>query len=693
MRDQGTLKTLLPATLSVAWFAFIAVSLYDFRSAGALAWLRTGLPYFGAVLAHVPRNIAALPEALLLLFSGWGVGDLLCSRLRLEFRSVASRLASALCVGLICWTFAVMLAGATQHLGGRALPAILALGAAFSAVRLFGMRRGWRALRVPETPHDRWSWFVAIAALALLVAALYFALLGALQPEIEFDAKVFHLAMAKRYVEHGGFYNVGAAEGLPSLDFPQYQEYLYTAGYGLFGMIGAKMLSWSMLLIAAIAIVGFAAEFFGSTLVGLFAALLFAATPIVSWSATTANTDLAQVPFFLLALYGVLRWRERSVQPAWLLFAGLLCGYAIGIKPFALASCLVLGIVIAVAAVRLRTLKPLAYFAAGAVATALPSLVRTGMLTGDPLFPLAAGLLHSPLWSPKLDALIHSAYTLYGASRSWYAFPLLPWLLTMRADQYRDVVGPVYLFALPFIGIYTFRKDAHPLFRLLGVLLLGWCLLWFMATAVVGFAIEVRYAEMLLPLLALAIAYVALSPRVSTVFGVYAQRLFTALLLAMTLLNQQPFVEFQRNALLPYVMGAVRYQWDYLYGCEPRSNVQLRYAPMLAWMNAHLNAHRDRVYTDTGDYLLNLYSDVELVAGDSQWNRDVNAWTLESPNAYELLRERHIDYVLVGEGKAHQLAAAPLFGHLQAVANGPSIDPAETEVLYRVTAPKRRRGT
>lgn len=639
---------------------------------------------------------------MVFLFSGIGIGSLLCDALRLEFRTMGLRLVSALGFGLISWTFTVMLIGSAQLLSKPLLLVILVIGAIYSALRLYEWRADWRAKLA--APFNQRPSVLGILLLVLLILILYLALLSALQPEIAFDAKVFHLAAAKRYVEHGGFYNLGVAEGLPSLDFPQYQEYIYTACYQLFGMAGAKMISWSMLLVTVVAIIGLGTEFFGSTLVGIFAAVLFAGTPIVSWSAGTANTDLGQVPFFLLSLYGILRWKNGTERPSWVLFSGIFSGFALGIKPFAFLSCAVLAGVIGAVFLRSRPWSPSArrdlpakvaltfcYFGVGVLIGVAPSLMRTGLLTGDPIFPIAAGFFHTALWSPEVEKLARLAYTTYGANTSWSAFPIFPWLLTVRVEQYRDVIGPLYLFALPFVLLQAFRKDVLPIFRVFLAILASWSILWFMSGA-----IEARYAETLFPLLTIMVAFVALAPQGRAFLGIHLQRLLTLLLIVIAAFNVQPLVGFQRGAMLPYVMGVIPYQWSYLYGCEAEDDVQLKYAPMLAWMNVHLDPKRDRVYAVTGDVGYNLYSNIELFDARFAWQQALATWSLESPNAYSRLRALGIDYVLVNAGEEHLLRTAPLGMDLIEIGRTPSPDPGEIDVLYRLGDPasgvSKRRG-
>jgi 4-amino-4-deoxy-L-arabinose transferase-like glycosyltransferase len=674
---------------AVLWLVAIGIGVFDFKNAEARAAVQAVLPYLEDVFTHVPRNIVAFPQALLLLFSGFGAGDLICSAFRLTFRSREARLAAALSFGLMCWTFAVMIVGTVQHLSSPVLGSLLAIGLVFSVVRLYTTRPAWLTPSAVTTP-ARWSRILTIAILAILAGTMYFALLGTLQPEVEFDARLYHLAAAKHYAEHGGLYNMAISEGQPYFGFPQYQEFLYTAAYQLFGMYGAKAMSWAGLLVAVIAIVGFGVEFFGSALIGLLGALLFASTPIVTWSATTANTDLAQVPFFVLALYGVLRWKEDVSSRKWLLFAGLLCGFAFGIKSFSLLSFVVLGGFVAAIALQdvlvsgksrpatMAALAALAAFAAGAFVTALPSFIRSALVTGDPIFPVGATLLHSPLWSAKADLVQGASFQAYGANTSWVVLPLLPWVFTMHVEQYRDVIGPLFLFALPFVVIYAFRKDAHPLIRPFVAFLGLWSVLW-----VASGAVEARYALPLFPMFTLMAAYLALAPG-APLLGAAVQKLFLALLIVVTIFNAQPLLPLQRSALLPYAMGLVGYQWDYIYGCLVEDSVQLQYVPMVAWMNAHLDPKKDRVYTKTIDDQFNLYSDIELYEANDPVQQVLNTWTLESPGAYDRLKSLGINYVLIDGTEESKVKASPIFARLKEVGSSGSPNGVSTDILYRL---------
>jgi hypothetical protein len=579
------------------------------------------------------------------------------------------------------WTLAILIAGSLGVLTVGVLGSLLVAGSVYTIVR--GVRRH-SSLRIGKLDAwpSAWKAAVPIATCALLLGTLYFSLLGALLPEVQFDARIYHLSEAKRYAQHERIYNLAVAEGRPEAAFQQNQELLYAGAYRLYGMHAAKAMSWMMLLLAVVAIVGVGIEFFGSVSAGLLAALLFAATPIVAWSGSTAQNDLALAPFTLLAVYGFWRWTQTR-RWGWIAMAGLTTGYAFEIKGFAGATGVTLAIFILAFARRdaRAAVRALGVLVAGIVAGALPGAIRAAHDTGDPLFPIGASAMHSALWSPQMDVIVRSAYTIFGATTSWTAFPWMPWLLTMRPDEYRNLIGPFFLFALPVLIGYAVWRGANPLVRQLLAFSALWAILWFASGAV-----EARYAMAIFPLYALAAAYLALSTEPRPLAR-WAQRTFALLLLCTALLDAQPVVAFERGADLGYVMGRIPYAWSYLYGTQPESDVQLVYVPMLEWTNAHLDPSRDRIYAANDVMLFNVYSDVELYDGATPWA--LHRWTLASPDAYERLKEAGVDYVVVDRAQEPSLKSAALYAHLEEMhATPPSPlhadDPGHGQILYRI---------
>jgi 4-amino-4-deoxy-L-arabinose transferase-like glycosyltransferase len=477
---------------------------------------------------------------------------------------------------------------------------------------------------------------------------------------------------------HGRIFDIVADTHCICFAQGQYQEILYAATIVLFGLPAAKVVSWAGLLLTIGAIFAFALEFYRSRLTGLVASLLFASTPIVAWSASTASNDLAQASFALLAVFAFLRWRDDR-RLSWLVTSGIFSGYDLGIKPFGMALTLVIGVLVAAIAVRERGInygaRTLAPFALGAFLVALPAIIRSYLMTGDPLFPTITALVHGGRWWWWVQDTIGAF-----PRRSLLDFLTLPWGMTVDTLRYRDVIGPAYLFALPFVSVGFFTLRVPKFERWIVAILLLWLLLWY------PLAPEARYGESILPLVALLVA--SFSLRVAgdskSLFAAPAVKAtFLAILVAMTVLNTQLLVPFQRNSYNSGSEGLEFISWTTLYENVPDREFELQSLPMLRFIDDHLDPAKDKVLDAAGVSAYGLYSDVDLVDG-TRWNLH-HEWDLVSSDAYEHLQEEHIDYVVTFEGYLPLLERAPVFHHLRLVyKTEPTAETGPAQLLWEV---------
>src|SRR5437868_4395849 len=74
----------------------------------------------------------------------------------------------------------------------------------------------------------RWRLISGVLLGLAVAAACYVALLGALGPEVQFDARWNHLAVPVHYVDHEGFFPVVAVTRMGVTALTPYQEMLYT---------------------------------------------------------------------------------------------------------------------------------------------------------------------------------------------------------------------------------------------------------------------------------------------------------------------------------------------------------------------------------------------------------------------------------------------------------------------------------
>lgn len=249
---------------------------------------------------------------------------------------------------------------------------------------------------------------------------------------MQFDARRYHLAEALRFAQHHALYDLVKSEHLIYSGFSNYQEIMYAVGWSMGDMISAKVLTWISGLLATF-VIAVVKTIWRSERAALLAAALFASTPIVSWSMTTASTDLPSVPFSLTALFAITRYATDG-NIRWLALAGGLTGVALGIKATALEIVFCsIALVVSVALVTARDARvtsprellrrvstPISVLVVATLVTATGWFVESGITTHDPIFPLALHVLHTPFSSPSVDAASAGSMTSFGADTSFF---------------------------------------------------------------------------------------------------------------------------------------------------------------------------------------------------------------------------------------------------------------------------------
>ena len=231
----------------------------------------------------------------------------------------------------------------------------------------------------------------------VLIAAILVNFLGALAPEIGFDALWYHLTIPKLYELAGKIYHIPGGLFYYS-EMPRLTEILYL-------FIHPQLLSWFF----GISTVYLLYRYTRSTL----AAVIWYVTPLVGWLSGSAYIDLSRTFFEFLAFMLIFNYP---------VLAGIVIGLAISTKTLALGSLLPLLILV----------KKRRLFLVSCILVIFPWFFASYLNTGFPFYPIGAGILdgtHTPTFN------ITDFYKL--------------WL----APQ--DFISPIYLLVLPFI----FNKD------------------------------------------------------------------------------------------------------------------------------------------------------------------------------------------------------------------------------------------
>ncbi|HNR36206.1 MAG TPA: glycosyltransferase family 39 protein [Candidatus Hydrogenedentes bacterium] len=341
----------------------------------------------------------------------------------------------------------------------------------------------YKAAEGTDTPRERLDAVEKLSLLAVLSAACL-ALFGALAPATSWDACVAHLALAKDYTREGRILFVPGNEYTA---YPHLLHVLYACVFAQDGERGAMLLGWLMGLLACAAayMLGARVE---SRRCGLIAAAILATAPIFIDQAGTVSIDLAFCAFAVGAMAALAAWfKEREAAAPWLLLAGWLAGSSCGIRHTGYLVCVLLSLGVLLGA-RERRFRSFVLFVGISVLAASPWLLRSGLITGNPFYPLfiswfgAGSIPHWPVGfmapHPSLDGF------------SLRQFLMFPWDIVMRPYLFdgwsKSPGGLVVLLGVPGLLVGGQRARILALYALSGIM----CFFFFE-----------RYARYVLPFL------------------------------------------------------------------------------------------------------------------------------------------------------------------------------------------------
>lgn len=263
---------------------------------------------------------------------------------------------------------------------------------------------------------------------ASLVGAVYLALYlyHALQPEIQSDALHYHLTVAM----HGGFPDRVAFYDV----IPQGIEMLFAVAYGVGGERAAKLTHLLFLVMSVPLMVRIASQLNLDWNAGWAAALFYALTPVVGISATCAYNDAAMV-FYVLVVVHLLLLRDAA--PAAL---GISAGFCYAVKFTG-------GLAAPVAFL----LRPSRKMLLAALLMIAPWVVRSTVLTGNPVAPLLNAVFPNAYFHIESERELGRYLRSYG-DVDWASIPLQ---LTIYGDVLQGLLGPLWL-AAP-IGLLALR--------------------------------------------------------------------------------------------------------------------------------------------------------------------------------------------------------------------------------------------
>jgi len=656
--------------LVLAWIALVVRHAYNLsRGTWNSAW--DTVRWLPTIATSLPRNSGVFAITGLLVIAMSGPGALVLRLFRLDWHDHLEQWVYSLCAGLACWVPVVLSIGTVVGLGreGILVSTLVYLSPCLYFAGRFLRRLGHARPRLANLPLPRRLPWVEIFLGAVLCALLYLSLLGALQPETNFDARWYHLGSASHFVEVGRFYNIVVATHDPAMGLNPYQEISLTGLFALVGVHGARLLSFFDYTIICLGIVAFARAHLGSVRIGLFAALAFASIPSASWAASTAYNDLPVALYTLLSVHALVTWCKAPHRWGWAYLGIAAAAFAFGVKAFGLFSlalafaCLVALPLLRPQLRRLVTVGRLAIAVGVAAITCLPWWIRSFSMTRNPVFPLLNGVFHSTYWNSYAAAAQADANRKVSLGTLPQGLARSVWTTVANPTPFHSLVGPFFLIGIPLAVLLAACTTRRP--RGTVVFLAGYVLAW-SGTWYLSAVSDSRYLLGIAPPACLAIVTVVADaiakPRVGRLLPVAG----ACVLVAVGLSTTQILVPVVRGANSPAILGRIAFGWDYLFRGEPERDVQLQYLPMVEYINAHLPIRTSKVYD--GDSLngVYLYLRTELFNGSGYGSPGtMHQWQLSDPDAITKLRENGVTDVVVPVAAVDGLSTYPVWKDLR----------------------------
>ncbi len=313
------------------------------------------------------------------------------------------------------------------------------------------------------------------AALIVLLFALTACIITlSCVPPVSRDALVYHLALPKLYIEHGGIYEI------PSLVFsyfPLNLHLLYTIPLYFGNDIIPKFIHFAFALATAWLIFIYLKKRLDD-LYALLGVLFFLSIPLIVKLSITAYVDLGLVFFSTASVFYLLKWTENKFRLKYLIISALWCGLALGTKYNGLMVLLLL--FLSVPLVYLRTtpgetrnqFRAAGYGAVFMLAALLifsPWMIRDYLWTDNPIYPL-----YDHWFNPEESAPAYSILTIMNfemrsviQEEPWWQIALLPIRIFFQGQdgnpRYFDGKLSPFLFFLPCFAFYHYKKNTSGL--------------------------------------------------------------------------------------------------------------------------------------------------------------------------------------------------------------------------------------
>jgi hypothetical protein len=457
-----------------------------------------------------------------------GVGLLCLRMLSIRTASRGEALFVSFGIGLVIVGYSVFflaIAGALQpilmavmllSLALLSLAGWLRLTASQDPMPIQAINLGFRLFKFhPVKSHFDSGHQVELIAGIVLLLLLAAAFLLTLAPETGKDALIYHLAVPKLYLKHGGYYFI---TGNIFADYPLLAEMHYLIALFVGNDVTAKAMNYVVLCEILAGIYLFTRLILINRGVSTLAMLIFLSIPSVFAVSHTAYNDLFVAFFTLGAFYAFMNMglrrlnRAEELQSGWVIIFGIFTAGAVACKYTALLiiplGCI--GILFFAHRDKLTAwaaLKTLFIFGAAALLAGSPFYLKNWFVTGNPFHPFLYSIFGGLGWDADQARIYDMMVQNLGMGRTFLDYLLLPFNLSFRAKMdsiaFDGVIGPLFFVALPFVTFV--RRDITVSL----ILVFSFFSFLFWASS----AQQIRYLIHLFPLLAIVVGAIVSGSR------------------------------------------------------------------------------------------------------------------------------------------------------------------------------------
>lgn len=278
--------------------------------------------------------------------------------------------------------------------------------------------------------------------LVIIFLLAFINLIGALGPELGFDALWYHLILPKLYLEnHSIFYIPGGLLYYSAM--PKLGEMLYIGALSFGDEILGKIIHYAFGILSCLALYRLSRKFYSQT-ISFLIVLIFYSNLVVAWESITAYIDLTRTFFEIMTLWAFMNWWKKE-ERKWLVMSSLMLGLAITTKLLAVGSLMVFTMLLAYKFIgdtnknaRSFITNILVYWCIAFIVPA-PWFIFSYIHTDNPIYPF-----FTKMYEVGFDIQLLSLMQF--VSDLWSIF-------TKAADP----ISPIYIIFLPFIFLH-FKK-------------------------------------------------------------------------------------------------------------------------------------------------------------------------------------------------------------------------------------------